>query len=475
VPWPRLVSAVIVPALVFGCGGKATTKNSQTKAAAPLSECTRDAECSLGMCLCGYCTQSCDSDADCGRWQDAACLPAARVGCSREDTLCLPPDAVASPSDPGASAAPAPDILTEPTVEPDSEPDAGESSGESTAKTPDLAECHTQAATGLVSASDFISSYFAEVEAVTARTAELQQSSADLFGTLGDILAADDASADAIAQAYKAFTDGGSSDGVQLLLWAARCPIAVLDVQRAASACDPDLDPSETPLDCKGTCVLDATTSCDGGAIECRQSSPENCEGYCEGPCEVALGADGTCAGACEGTCRTTPPDGACDEVTACVGDVDAPVPCTASCEGEVVPPEVAPGCAQTSQAEVWLAASCTAPTPVPLYDPVALDGGVPTAADGGVSSDFDATLHRFLEAFARVLELNERATLALQAAAVLNAALPAVTAEVGASGDADLTCAKALLEAAPASLGQAGADINDVMVDTSTLIAEVP
>jgi hypothetical protein len=276
VPWPRLVSAVVVPALVLGCGGKAATKSSQTKAAAPLSECTRDAECSVGMCLCGYCTQSCDSDADCGRWQDAACLPAARVGCSREDSLCLPPDAMASSSDPGSSPAPAPDILTEPTVEPNSEPDAGESSGGSAGKTPDLAECQAQAATGLESGSDLISSYFAEVEAVTARTAELQQSSLDLFGTLGDILAADDASADAIVQAYKAFTDGGSSDGVsgdgvQLLLWAARCPIAVVDVWRAAGACDPDLDPSDTPLDCKGTCVLDTSTSCDGGAIECRR------------------------------------------------------------------------------------------------------------------------------------------------------------------------------------------------------------
>jgi hypothetical protein len=109
------------------------------------------------------------------------------------------------------------------------------------------------------------------------------------------------------------------------------------------------------------------------------------------------------------------------------------------------------------------------------VYEPAALDGGVPAASDGGVSSDFDGTLQRFLDAFGRVLELNERATLALQAAAVLNAALPTVTAEVEASSDDDLTCAKALLEAAPASLGQAGADINDVMVDTSTLIAEVP
>jgi hypothetical protein len=168
--------------------------------------------------------------------------------------------------------------------------------------------------------------------------------------------------------------------------------------------------------------------------------------------------------------CRTTPAEAECDGVVVCAGSPEAAVPCATECEGELVPPETVAGCEQTAQARLWLQASCSAATPVPLYEPA----GEP---DAGATGDFDPQLLMFLSAFGGVLELNERAMLALQAAAVLNAALPELSEALALASedDADLACPIALLGQAPVSLGQAGADINSVLVDTSTLIAEVP
>lgn len=434
-----------------------------------ISECLRDSDCAVGICLCGYCTASCRTDDECGRWQNASCLPSADMGCTREDRLCLPTRASETPGGPTPSPGPSspddpgPGILTEP--EPSPEPTPPEpTSGPDVS----LEQCQTGASAGLGTGSPSLDGYLAEVAAVTMRTRALEQEREQVFAELAETLDLTDSSPAALVAGYEAAS--AAIGGVALLVWPARCPVAVAELWGAVAACDPELAPSAAPVECKGTCLWPEGSTCEQGVLECRRQSPVACEGHCEGPCAVELAADGTCAEQCQGLCRTQPLDGECAGEVACIADGDGTVPCVGECEGSLTPPEAAaPGCAETSQAAVWLDVECDAAAPVPL-----VGTGAP---DAGAESPLPAELAAFLELFPVVLELHQRATLTLQAAAVLNAALPDVSAaiaELSTEGEAQ-ACAAALLDDAPRALGQAGSDINRVMTATATLIADVP
>src|SRR5690606_33679691 len=145
----------------------------------------------------------------------------------------------------------------------------------------------------------------------------------------------------------------------------------------------------------------------------------------------------------------------------ACRSQAEESVACTGDCEGLLAAPAAIAGCGEVARAAVWLDTSCTATTPVPLY-PIAADAGAPPP-----SNSLDAVL----ELTARVLELNESATLALQAASVLNATLADVEAAASSARD-ESGCAVPLVEAAAATLGTAGSELGRVMADTSTFIS---
>lgn len=469
--------ARLVPCLaVLACGGKAGTDAAEGSGAVAVSECERDSECSSGICLCGYCTRSCESDSECGSFSGSACVPAARVGCSREDSLCLPPNAMAdAPEGPTIPVGVPPvDSSDQPTIEP------GPSASEPSASVPDmpmdagtdpvvdsLDECRAEAVAGLGTGSPLLDGYFREVETVTARARELADARTAMLSDMAQALGSDDASVDGVIATYEALVDARTSDGVSLFMWGARCPIAVGDLWQTAALCDPELPPSQAPLDCHGACVVGEGGSCEAGAVECRRTSPDECLGYCEGPCSVPLGPDGTCSGACEGMCRTATTEAECDGVVTCLGEQDAPVPCTLECEGTIDAPATIAGCGDVSQAAVWLDATCTAPTPVPSYEPA-------TVPDAGAATDFERQLTAFLAEFRVALELQEQSNATLQAAAVLSAALADVSAALSATA-VDSPCASVLLREAPATLGQAGANINTVMIDTSALLVGIP
>jgi hypothetical protein len=385
------------------------------------------------------------------------------VGCSREGKLCLPSDAepeggptssdpsspISNPADPAIIPGSGDDDLS-PTPEPAPEPDSSEVS---------IENCRELAlsAAGLGTGDAFVDRYFAEVEHVRERTAELSQESISSFAELAAMTGATDATAAAVVDAYPAWEVDTLGSDVRLLMFTPHCPISVSALLGYTEACDPASRGSTERLACQGVCGSSSAAACTDGTLECLSSAATECGGRCEGACDVPLDAEGACFGTCTGTCKTE--NETCDggDLT-CRSDENASVACDTTCDGELTPPESIAGCSEVARAAAWLSLECVATPPIPWNDGTS-DAGVPVE-----SSAFD----EFAAATARVLEISDESRRVLQAAALLNAAVATVSSAVEAdtTGDAGASnaCAAALLTAAPGTLGQAGADIDLVL-----------
>lgn len=453
---------------VCACGGKAKAKQ-QNATSNELTTCEADAQCQGETCICGYCTSPCESDADCGAWPDSSCRPGTAIGCSREGALCLPKDAEnPSPGDgpnSGQNGEPEPGLIPEdddlPRPEPEPEPEPAN-------PRVDTEECRALASSdaGLASGSALVDRYFAAVEHTAARTRALARETIALFAELAQQVGADPTAA-SVVESYPAWASELVGSRPTLLMWSAHCPIATSELDAKTVACDPELAPGDEGLDCDGVCLPAEGANCSDGTLECRVASPDTCGGACEGACETPLGAGGWCEGGCTGTCTVLGADACEDGQTACRSETGAPALCAGACEGELTPRETIAGCSEVARAAAWLGLTCTATAPV-VFDAGSADAGATASAP---------ELNEFLETSARVFAIQDEATLTLKAAALLNAALPSVEAALPADqGDAGASsaCAPALLSLAATTLGEAGAELDQVMRDASAFIVGI-
>lgn len=177
---------------------------------------------------------------------------------------------------------------------------------------------------------------------------------------------------------------------------------------------------------CSGICELDGTIACDGECTgerdadgnctgECQLSPGAKCEGECKGSCELSAGA--SCEGLCHGECTYDPGAGSCDGELVCLPAAGAFVECNGTCTGDVRPPSVVAECEASAKADARFDATCAAPSVDVDYR---LDPVWAAEADAPVKLAFEAQLHAFVQAFARLQARGAKLKLVGSAAADL-------------------------------------------------------
>lgn len=101
-----LAGSACVGGLFFGCGELSQPAGTNTNW---LERCRSDAECSVGSCLCGLCTKTCENAGDCNEIEAAECRSGEALGCTKPEPVCAPKSSApggsgGSAGAPGASA-----------------------------------------------------------------------------------------------------------------------------------------------------------------------------------------------------------------------------------------------------------------------------------------------------------------------------------------------------------------------------------
>jgi hypothetical protein len=203
--------------------------------------------------------------------------------------------------------------------------------------------------------------------------------------------------------------------------------------------------------ECRGTCELDGSAACDGECQgdtdnggnctgECKLNAGAKCEGECKGSCELSGSA--SCDGACKGECTYNPGNATCSgEVTCKPGSANATVMCNGECKGEVEPPMVEVECEATVKAEAEMSAECTPPRVALDYELIT-DFEFEGAAGVDAKAAFGAKLQAFGEAYGKLLAQAQKIEVILRASGNLGeAGVDAITDAAGeASGDFAVT-----------------------------------
>lgn len=375
-----------------------------------------------------------------------------------------------------------------------------------------------------------IDAFFGAVLTVESKTltveSELKATLARMAAIVGVQVAANaslDATADAVVSGFAAFK-GQLEGGIEFKYQPPRCAVSIDATLEAKAKCEGEVTPGKVDVACKGECVAEASAtppSCEG-ELKCTGTAPSfNCEGSCEGSCELNAGAkcegecrgtcelDGSaacdgecqgstdgegnctgecklnagakcegeckgscelsgsasCDGACKGECTYDPGNAECSGRVSCTpGEANATVMCNGECKGEVEPPAVKAECEASVKAEAEMSAECTPPNITLDYDLKAdfeFEGG----ADASAKAAFGAKLQAFGEAYGELLAQAQKIEGILRAAGGLGAAAEGAVkgAVENASGDFVVTfklgfCALPAIEVAADKLsGAAG------------------
>lgn len=251
---------------------------------------------------------------------------------------------------------------------------------------------------------------------------------------------------------------GNIEGGIKINFEPPRCEVNAQATLQASARCDASVDPGKASVECHGGCVVEAeaAASCEG-ELKCTGKAPSfECEGSCEGTCNLSAGGkcegtcsgscnlevagkcdgeckgstdeggnctgecelnagakcEGTCTGSCElnvaaecegeckGSCTYEPGEASCDGELTCEASANAMVECKGECKGEVVPPKVKAECEASVKAEADFSAECSPPSLDVDYR-LAADGEANASAEARL--EFEAQLQGFVKAFGKL------------------------------------------------------------------------
>jgi hypothetical protein len=319
---------------------------------------------------------------------------------------------------------------------------------------------------------------------VSALQSDVTSTLAEMAGALGlDTSGSAADVADRVDAHLRRGFDGKVDGELTIAFQRPRCEVSGVVAVQAAARCDTDVKPGKAYAECSGGCVIEASAKANcGGEVKCRGEFPSaQCEGTCEGACELAPGAkcDGECQGPCEldgsaacdgecagdtdeagncaGTCKLNPgakcageckgscelgagasctgickgectydPGGAnCDGELTCEAAADSAVECNGTCKGEILPPRLVAECEASVKAHAAFEATCSPPSLDVDYK-VNPDWAAETDADAKL--EFEAQLRGFVRAFAKLQAKTARLELVMSAGADLVASLDGAT-----------------------------------------------